>query len=478
MTLQARKILLPSFTLTEVCNSDYAGAAVQLSLKDEPLGYSTRPVNRGSQHNEAELFSYNLMPVVVDQNSVPWGEANIYLLSRLTDSIAPSMSTYAGIADDLSAYRRFLDETAIDWLAFPSQKLSRPTYKYNARLRHAVAAGEIAAATARRRMGAVISFYRWLKADGVLPTENALWKESDRYIELKDAHGFKFTKKVITTDVSIRVAKQEDPYDGKINDGGKLRPLAQEEQEWLLDALASIGNTEMTLIHLMGMLTGARIQTILTFRVRHALLELDDIHGGELRFPIGPGTGIDTKNDKQMVLHIPIWFYKMLRTYVHSDRAKKRRERATGGDNENQYLFLSVRGVPFYRCKEESRAYDATNTLRHNKVGQAVRQFITEQVIPFVRTKYGARNFHYQFHDTRATFGMNMTDHQLKLVEQGKTTLKEVREFVKTRMGHESAATTDLYLQYRSNLKLVRWVGVEYESHLKKLSERAMKGLL
>jgi integrase len=134
--------------------------------------------------------------------------------------------------------------------------------------------------------------------------------------------------------------------------------------------------------------------------------------------------------------------------------------------------------VPFYRCKEESRAYDATNTLRHNKVGQAVRQFITEQVIPFVRTKYGARNFHYQFHDTRATFGMNMTDHQLKLVEQGKTTLKEVREFVKTRMGHESAATTDLYLQYRSNLKLVRWVGVEYESHLKKLSERAMKGLL
>jgi integrase len=198
----------------------------------------------------------------------------------------------------------------------------------------------------------------------------------------------------------------------------------------------------------------------------------------ELRLPVGPGTGIDTKWDKQMVLHIPIWLYRMLRTYAHSDRARKRRERAAGGDSQNQYLFLSVRGNPLYRSKEEARSFDATNVLRHAKVGQGVRQFITDYVIPHVRQQYSAKNFHYQFHDTRATFGMNLTDHQFDLIEQGKTTLKAVREFVKTRMGHASSATTDLYLQYRQNQTLVRRAGEEYESHLQRLSERAMAKLL
>ena len=120
----------------------------------------------------------------------------------------------------------------------------------------------------------------------------------------------------------IRVAKQDDPYDGTINDDGKLRPLTQEEQAWLIGTLVCLGNTEMTLIHLMGLLTGARIQTILTFCVRHVQLDLDDGQK-ELRLAVGPGTGIDTKWDKQMALHIPTWFYRMLRTYAHSERAKE-----------------------------------------------------------------------------------------------------------------------------------------------------------
>jgi hypothetical protein len=82
-----------------------------------------------------------------------------------------------------------------------------------------------------------------------------------------------------------------------------------------------------------------------------------------------------------MVLHIPIWFYRMLRTYAHGDRAKKRRARAAGGDKQDQYLFLSTQGNPLYRSKEESRAFDPTNELRHAKAGQGVRQFITKLMI-------------------------------------------------------------------------------------------------
>ncbi|MBK0413128.1 hypothetical protein JD974_01795 [Chromobacterium haemolyticum] len=320
-------------------------------------------------------------------------------------------------------------------------------------------------------MSSIISFYTWLRDEGVLVPAHVPWKGSDRYIELKDMHGFKYSKRVITTDVSIRVPKQDDPYAGTIDDGGKLRPLAHEEQGWLMDALISLGNTEMTLIHLFGLLTGARIQTILTFRVRHALVELDDPPPPELRFPVGPGTGIDTKNDKQLVLHIPVWFYQMLRTYAYSERAHRRRCRADGGDSEDQYLFLSVRGTPLYQCKADSQTFDDTNNLRHAKAGQGVRQFMTERVIPLIREKYGASSFHYRFHDTRASFGMNLTDAQLGLVAKGESTLHQAREFVKARMCHESSATTDRYLQYRNNLKLIRAVSANYNEHLRLLAE-------
>lgn len=480
-----KKILLPQLTLTEVADSDgddVTSVTIPSSAGRPAERYLVRPLTIGMDGMRRDgkprwvKSQFNLFPVVLDSHGVPWAEATVYILSRLENVTAPAMSTYASIAEDLAAYRRFLDETGIDWTAFPTQKLSRPTYRYNAHLKFAVGAGEIAAATAKRRMSAVIAFYSWLKEEGTLILDNAPWRESDRFVQFKDHHGFKVSKTVTTTDVSIRVAKQHDPYEGTIDDGGKLRPLPLQEQEWLLDALISLGNTEMTLIHLFALLTGARIQTILTFKVRHACLELDGVRTGEIRFPVGPGTGIDTKHDKQLVLHIPVWFYRMLHTYAVSGRARRRRLLASGGDTGDQYLFLSVRGAPLYQGKAESLAFDESNTLRHRKAGQGVRQFIIERVIPFISEKYGFAEFRYQFHDTRATAGMNWTDHQLKLVEQGKATLKEAREFVKTRMGHESSATTDLYLQYRRNLAHVRWVGESYEGHLKQLAARAMEG--
>jgi integrase len=482
----AKKILLPYLALTELANEkdrDAVPVTIPKSLDRAEEVYFVHPLIIGTEGMRRDgkprwvKHQFNLFPLVLDREGVPWSEATVYLLSKLEGVTDPVMTTYASIAEDLAAYRWFLDDAGLDWTHFPSQKLSRPTYRFNGHLKFAVGAGEIAAATAKRRMGSVIRFYRWLMEEGTLQPANPPWKESDRYIDIKDRQGFHKLKKVATTDLSIKVPQQDDPYEGTIEDGGKLRPLPMEEQEWLLNALINLGNTEMTLIHLFGLLTGARIQTILTFRVRHTLVEIEDGMKGEIRFPVGPGTGIDTKNDKQMVLHIPVWFYRMLQTYAHSERARKRRERATLGDSEDQYLFLSIRGAPLYQSKADSRHVDESNRLRHHKAGQGVRQFITERVIPLIRKMSGEKNFHYQFHDTRATAGMNWTDHQLKLVEIGNTTLKEAREFVKTRMGHESSATTDKYLRYRRNMKLVRHIEELHETHLRELGQRAMEGM-
>lgn len=474
--MAAKKILLPRFELTELAEADDP-SAVPVNLVGEK--YHVRPKHlSGPEPGRVDGkprwmgSQFNLLPLILDGNGVPWAEANIYLLARVESSYAPAMSSYASIADSLAAFRRFLDETGVDWTSFPAHKLRRPTYRYRGHLQLEVEAGRVEATTAQRRMSAVISFYSWLQEEGVLVLENPAWKSADKYIELKDARGFKFSKKVTTTDVSFKVSKQEDPYDGKIDDGGKLRPLSGEEQQWLIDALQELGNTEMTLIHLFGLLTGGRIQSILTLRVRHVMLELDSPFSEDLRFPIGPGTGVDTKNDKQLVLHIPVWFYNLLRTYALSDRAKRRRARAAGGDNEDQYLFLSIRGAPLYQSKAEAKTYDESNELRHAKSGQGVRQFITEKVIPFIREKFNAPNFLYQFHDTRATYGMNLTDDQLARVARGEITLHEAREFVKSRMGHESSAVTDRYLKFRGNLKFVRAVESQYANALRELAER------
>lgn len=471
----ASKIVLPRFTLTEVCHEDDPDAiqrTIHLTGNHEPASYACRPVTRAVAYSQTgPTYSYNLMPIILDGTGAPWPEANLYVISRLENALAPSMLTYHGIADDLAAFRRFLEDDDIDYSTFPRRRLLRPTYRYRGFLQQKIMAGEMAPTTARRRISAVIGFYRWLVTEGLLVPENPLWEEHDVYIQLVDDHGFKRTKAVTTTDIRVGVPTQNDPYASTIEDGGQLRPLSIEEQQKILEALQELGNTEMTLIHLLALFTGARIQTVLTLRVGHVQAKLS-AGAQECRLPVGPGTMIDTKQSKRMVLHIPRWLYEKLRIYAASDRAIARRMKA-GSDSKDQYLFLSSRGAAMYTAKTAQQQFNEQATLRHEKHGQAVRQYIREFITPKVQNKVGA-DFHYRFHDLRASFGMNMTDHQLNLVRDGKVTLHQVREFVKTRMGHESSATTDIYLQFRQHAAMVKNVQQGYEAHLQHLIDTAM----
>lgn len=478
----AKKIILPTFVLTEVCEPGDDGAQRHsVFVGSTETVYYVRPKladtgQRVDGKSKWKPSQFNLYPIVQEASGLPWPEASIYLMSRLENTPDLSMSTYDGIAEDLAAYRRFLDEEDIDWRHFPAQKLSRPTYRYRSHLMRAVEAKTLAASSAKRRMSSIIAFYTWMKADGLLIPANAPWRESDVYIKLTGVHGFEFTKHVTTTDISIKLPKQDDPYEGTIDDGGKLRPLPKVEQRWVMEALVARGNTEMTLVHLLALVTGARIQTVLTFRLGHIQRwtqeQLQSPLAGEIRFSVGPGTGIDTKRNKSLSLHIPVWLCRVLHTYAHSERARLRRIAAKGGDVAEQYLFLSRYGSPFYQSRKDSRTFDATSKSRQPIKGQSVRKFMGEVVIPYVRAKHDSK-FHYQFHDLRASFGMNLTDSQLKLVEQGKRTLSQVREFVKVRMGHQSAAITDNYLQFRGNIAHILHVSDDHDEYLMELTANA-----
>ncbi|MBA8735798.1 integrase [Chromobacterium violaceum] len=482
LTGTAGRVLVPRLRLTTVVdasNPEAVKVVVPTTKVSASQMYYTAPkmqplsgFRRDGLPNEVP-HKLNLFPLVVGGDGVPWAEANMWLLFLASSSYGGVSTALAGNANDLAGYLRFLEETGIDWLEFPKSKILRPTYRFHAHLKHSIANSEIAHSTARRRMATVIRFYRWLRDEKILCLEHEPWKEREKIVFFKDWKGFQSSIAVTTTDVSIKHQVVDDPYDGLIEDGGKLRPLPQIEQEWLLDALFVAGNTEMTLIHLFGLLTGARIQSILTFKVRHVLLDTESLPKEVLRFPIGPGTGVDTKSDKKIVLHIPVWFYELLQHYAVSARAKRRRMRAVGGDTEDQYLFLSIRGAPFYYSKDDSTGASDASGKHYGKAGQAVWQFKTEKVIPYIREAYGDKNFHYRFHDTRATFGMNMTDVQLALVEKGEVTLKQAFDFVRTRMAHESLVTTERYLNYRSRMKQVRAAQDGWEANLHMLAEKA-----
>jgi len=472
--LEARRIALPVFTLTETCKKNSPRAArreVQAGNQCPVQEYFYRPVAARGEN----LGSYNNLQIVVDGNGAPWREACLYILSRLENSFGrASMKTYAGIADDLAAYRRFLDENKLDFTKFPQKKFHRPTYQYRGDLMMRIHASEIAPTTARRRMQTVIAFYRWLKSEGLITPKNAMWLEKDAYIHFQGHVGQTIAKKVRTTDVRVKVAKQYNPFDKTIEESGKLKPLTIAEQEVLAETLLEIRNIEMTLIHLFALFTGSRIQTVLTLKVRHVQIELS-AKAREMPIVCGPGTGIDTKFGKLQTLFIPNWLYEKLQVYSRSERAIRRRNKSERGDTEDSYLFLSSRGNPFYMDVKDSQRFDNKRSTRYEANGSALRVFIRDRVLPKMREKLG-KDFHYKFHDLRATFGMNLSDSQMRLVEKGDIRLHDAREFVKTRMCHDSSLTTDRYLQFRKNNRIVYEVQKHYEDHLERIVD-AVNGI-
>jgi hypothetical protein len=384
---------------------------------------------------------------------------------------SPNMLTFASIADDLVAFRRYLDDEGIDWLVFPANKRQRPTYRYSASIKLAVQAGELSPGVAKRRMGAVVRFYRWLMTEVGFRPANAPWVESDRFIEFKDQKGFSGVIEVKTTDLSISGRRAEDPWDDRIQDGGRLRPLPPSEQSVLLESLAGLGNTEMTLVHLFALLTGARIQTVLTVRAKHVMRKPDGFHGDDIRLACGPGTGIDTKGGVRGVLHLPRSFYERLYVYVHSNRARKRRQLADGGDHPDQPLFLSHRGAPLYEDRA-SRGPLSTGPQerRHVKTGQAVRQFIRDELLPMMRVQFGNPRYEFSFHDLRATYGLNMVDTMTANEMKYTRALDQLRQL----MWHARLSTTEGYLSYRENRKLFEAVQDGWGAHLSTLVTRVL----
>ncbi|BAN47887.1 tyrosine-type recombinase/integrase [Metapseudomonas resinovorans] len=482
-----RKVLLPVFQLSELTMADDPRALKRVIKqgKGHPgFSYFYR-FTQGDQVGQG--FKYNLFPVILDRNSAPWHLGNLYILAKLEADTRPTMTTFQVKADDLGAYKEWLDthESPDDLVfQFPKIKLRRSTYRYRGYLQQQIYAGEVTPATAKRRMVTVVAFYRWLIDSNYFQPEYPPWEESEYQLNVITTVGRGVSKRVVSTDVSIRAPKSEDPFAGTIQDGGKLRPLNGKEQNWILEATSTKGNTECYLIQLFMLATGARIQTAGTLRMTH-FMQPDPVYaraltgdGQVFKLKVGPGTGIDTKNDKSFILQVPRPIYEMLHVYSLSNRAEVRRSRfvTKHGEIATPYLFLTQQGNPYYSAKAESLRFDPNLDRRHEKTGQAVRQFLKEHVLPYVREHHD-RHFNYRIHDLRASFGMNMTELLMESVNKKVITLSRARMYVKDLLCHESFATTDRYLDYRQQMEVIYQAVNDYGKQLQAWIDQAMKGI-
>jgi integrase len=395
-------------------------------------------------------------PVIIQGDGAPWEIGNLYLVYRLQKTTKYESRSFRTIAGHILDYRRFLEEEDLDFLHFPENDLLKVTYRYRRRLVDQINNGEIKRGTGRGRINAVVRFYKEIMRWGLVAQEKFQHQPFEvvmMYLSIEDNVGLSRLLQIESHNLAIKVPKK-NKAPGFINDGGLLRPLTVAQQESLLKTLLE-SSREYQLLFYLALFTGGRMQSLCTIQVGHIWKPLDG--DGDLRLPIGAGTGVDTKGGGCMTLVIPGWLVQDLRVYSRSPESIKRRERSFYGDVDTNYLFLTNTGSEYYTSKREiaDRENSSVNgrASSHNRAygsireGATVRQFITDTLLPKIRLE-DPDYLKFRFHDLRASFGMNLLD--VEIERRGVTV---ALEYVQQRMGHKNKETTLLYLNYRTDLE-------------------------
>ncbi|KGM40441.1 integrase [Aquabacterium sp. NJ1] len=438
--------------------------AVEIAHGAQKVSYWRQP----ELDRKALWKTFARFPLVLNADGSLWEPACLWLLDK-AEARPLASSSLKPIAEDLRAYKQWLDDMDLDWADFSApDRYNRPTYLYRTHLQGQIHSGALKDTTACRRMLSVIGLYRFLLSNERMnfAPVNAPWLESRVGRLFKDYKGFTQLQETISTDLAIRTSKRDYAWDESIDDGGKLRPLTVPEQQCLIRTLKMLGNTEYALMHYVALLTGARVQTVLTLRFGAFTKPMDSVPQWPLKLQCGPGSAIDTKWDVANVyLCIPRPLYEMLHVYACSERAQNRRAKSYLGESEANYLFLTNQGQAYYESKAELHAKLHSGQLRtvSKRTGQNLREFISEQVIPLMNETLPG--FKYKFHDLRATFGMNWVDHVMRDGEEKQKYLW-AREQLRKLMWHSHPSTTDHYLEYRVNMHHLKAAQADWGKHL------------
>lgn len=423
-------------------------------------------------------------PIIIRGDGTPWDLGNLYLMHRFTELAKiepPSVDTIQGIAKHLMMFLRWIEhvrtqDAIVHELYFPDQEELRVTYSYHRYLRRLLRMNPqpISLGVAKARMQAVIGFYRGILQGGLVRESaiaNAPYEARAIGIPVVNSVGLQYIKQVETSNLTIRAPRRETAL-GAIKDGGNLRPLTQEEQDIVLAELEFYGNRAFQLMCFVALSTGARIQTVCTLRIKHLKDMLKSKpFGGEFLLKVGPGTDIDTKNDVNYRLHFPFKLADILNEYVSSEEHAQRRAKSFYGKSDENYVFLARNGSAYFTSKQEimdrqegsfsQRISPKDRVAFTIQKGYAVRNYI-QRLIRDIRCKHPDFN-HFRFHDLRATFGMNF------VCDAEQAGIRDVREPLRSRMGHKNFQTTQLYLNYDETNEAIQNVTVYHYDRLNRL---------
>ena len=414
--------------------------------------------------------AYLEFPVIIQGDGSPSEIFNLYLLKKLEQTVQYEFKTFISIANQLVDFQRFLEDEQLDCLKFHKVKQLNAIFKYRTRLIEQANAGLISASSASGRINAVVNFYRFLVTEDLADHQRYGMPFQDvyKYIAVDNEFGARRQMTIKSHDLAIHIPAKALNSEAII-DGGELRPLTVEEQAIVLKALQK-SSREYQLMFYIALFTGARLQTICTLRIKY-LVERQSDSNGFIRLPVGAGTGIDTKFQKSMTLLIPHWLAQDIKIYINSEQASQRRWKSNYGDSDENYVFLTKFGTPFYSSKAELQ--ELTERIKASESfteklklyeGEAVRSYLKIVLLPEIRlidTQFQS----FKFHDLRASFGMNLLESQLQHLPDGHSTMTAV-EYVQARMGHRNISTTLQYLNYKSRLQWRSKIQHEYESSL------------
>lgn len=389
-------------------------------------------------------------PIIITENGEIWELANIYLILYMITSNEITGSTLKSIALDLLDYYKFFTERSIDVFHFPQLNRHRITYLYRNYLLNQVNENKFHKSTASRRINRIVDFYERLLKNEYISKENFENKPYEiiiKCITINNTLGFEFKKNVRSSNLAIHQPKRNIKYDA-INDGGSLRPLTDNQQKIFLEYLERFGNRQLQLICLISLLTGARIQTIGTLRVYHLNGLVKKINENQITsthiLHAGLNTGIDTKNNKNINLYFPKNLIITLENYINSKTWHQRALKSYYGLTDNNYIFITKSGLPYYTSMEE--ILDIKNSKEQKLIirnGEAIRKNLDELI---KKIKEDHKDFRvFKFHDLRATFGMNY----LKLLLKRNLNKDQCLLLLREVMGHNNVATTLSYLNYQ-----------------------------
>ncbi|WP_169697759.1 tyrosine-type recombinase/integrase [Methylophaga nitratireducenticrescens] len=352
-------------------------------------------------------------------NGEPWMEALIYLSERRTKS-----ATIRSNAFDLRAYAEWLEENSIHWLHFPIKREERCLERFRGYL---IASSRRNSGVPSRRINAVVNFYRWLKARGLIDKQLKMWEEQQVTVLFFNSIGFQRTLNVSTTDLRIRHRK------ANINSlEGGLLPLSVEDRDTLLNYLKANTRDQYTILHalfVLGFFTGARISSIRTIRIENLKNATPDATDPEVMLvAAGPGSGIKTKFDVQGYLYFLKPVYDFILDYAQTNITRLERQAKAIKTNKS-LLFLTKEGKPY----SEGSINTAISELRKALVRDGLTQF-----------------HDLKFHQSRATCGTELAREFMK--HDDSYAIEHVRDWLM----HKNESTTWTYIKFLKKSKAAK----------------------